>query len=174
MKYTKKFRVQSSEFRVRRVAASRRPGFSLIETAITVVIVGLAIAATMVAVTSSTRLNAEAAHLTTATLLAQHTREWTSRLPVFDPNTDTTNDFDDLQDFADVTFQPPRDGLGISLTGDDWADWRQIVTFEYVDENYLSGPAQTELTANCVGRFTVKTYKGDRPMATLSWVVSLQ
>ena len=62
-----------------------RGGFTLIETAITVVVVGVAIAAMMVAVSSSTRLNAEAGELTTATLLAQHTREWTSRLPLFDP-----------------------------------------------------------------------------------------
>ena len=151
-----------------------RGGFTLIETAITVVVVGVAIAAMMVAVSSSTRLNADAGDLTTATLLAQHTREWTSRLPLFDPDTDVSGDFDDLQDFDAVTFQPPRDGAGTALDGDDWDQWRQVVEFEYVDENYLAGPAQTELTETCLGRFTVNVYKADRPLASLAWVVSLQ
>lgn len=157
-----------------RPTANCRTGFTLIETAITVVVVGVAISATMVAVTSSTRLSAEANDLTTATLLAQHLREWTSRVPLFDPNTDTAGDYDDLADFADQTFQPPRDGAGAVLSDPAWADWKQVVDFEYVDENYLAGPAQSELTATCMGRFTVQVYRGQTPLATTAWVVSLQ
>jgi len=154
--------------------ANCRSGFTLIETAIVVVVVGVAVAAMMVAITSSTRLNDEANDLTAATLLAQHVREWTSRLPLFDPDTQVAGDFDNLQDFASQTFGPPRDGNGLALTDESWADWRQEVSFEYVDENYLSGPAQAELTAACMGRFTVKVYRGEEPLATLAWVVSLQ
>ena len=151
-----------------------RKGFTLIETAITVVIVGVAIAAMVVAVASSTRMNDEARHLTTATFLAQSMREWTSRLPLFDPNTDAPDDLDDLEDFADVAFEPPRDGSGVPLSDPKWSSWRQAVTFEYVDENYLAGPAQTEPTDACMGRFTVRVYMDQAPLARLSWVVSLQ
>jgi prepilin-type N-terminal cleavage/methylation domain-containing protein len=151
----------------------RRGGFTLVETAITLVIVGVAIAALVVSIGASTRMNAEARDLTTATFLAQSMREWSSRVGLFDPDTDTTGDYDDLEDFQDQTFQPPRDGSGIELTDENFGNWKQTVDLEYVDANYLAGPAQGTPSGTTLGRFTVRVYRDDELMARLSWVVSL-
>jgi len=72
-----------------------------------------------------TRDNANAAQLTTATMLAGHVQELMSGLPFSDPAYgsgsfgaeygETLADYDDVDDYHGVTLNPPRDAAGQSI-----------------------------------------------------------
>jgi hypothetical protein len=85
--------------------------------------------------------------LTTAAILAQEIREWTLRLPLSDPDpgdagkppgpdgTDPQTFVDDLDDLMDVTYSPPRDGLGQPIN--DMIGWAQHITLSWRDPRDL-------------------------------------
>ena len=124
---------------------SARGGFSLIEVAVATAIVGIALAALLVAVGSHTRVTEAARKLTQATSLAEEIREWTLNLPFSDPDpgdagkppgpdgSDPQVFVDDLDDLMDVTFSPPRDGQGNVLPGLD--GWSETLTLTWRDPN---------------------------------------
>ncbi len=123
----------------------RRPGFTLIETALATVIIGTGVLAIMAAQQAYHRKNNWAQHTGTAMLLANELREMTLTLPMHDPITaDTTlgaeideiavTDYDDLDDFAGVVtngfgagvrFSPPINALRQEIA--DMAGWEQLV-----------------------------------------------
>jgi len=115
-------------------------GFSLVELLIAILLVGVAIAALMVANGSLTIANSAGTDLSTAEFLIEQIRELTALLPVIDPQTgaDTFGpeeaslaDYDDLDDFDGAYFSPPiganRDVLN------DFAAFNQHVTVENVN-----------------------------------------
>ena len=126
---------------------SVRGGFSLIEVAVATAIVGIALAALLVAVGSNTRVNDAGAKLTQASFLAQEIREWTLTLPFSDPDpgdagnppgpdgSDPQHFVDDLDDLIDVTYSPPRDGEGVALY--DLDGWSQTISLTWRDPNSL-------------------------------------
>ncbi len=88
----------------------RRAGFTLIETALAIVIVGVGVLAMMSAQQAFHRKNRWSTHASTATWLANEIREMTLSLPKHDPVTGKSfwgpeptevsiDDFDDLDDF---------------------------------------------------------------------------
>jgi prepilin-type N-terminal cleavage/methylation domain-containing protein len=114
-----------------------RRGFTLIETALATIIVGVGVLALVESQQAFIRANAWSTHSATATYLANEIREMTRRMPRHDPVTglysqtvngaatlrgwgpeageSTVADFDDIDDFDGITFSfNGTDGLGDS------------------------------------------------------------
>jgi type II secretory pathway pseudopilin PulG len=134
-------------FRGRHDLPATGEGFTLAEVLIAVVLVGLGVAALMVAAQSSTQVNAAGWDLTQATYIAQEIREWTLKLPFSDPDPadagnppgpDGTNPqifVDDLDDLMDVTYGPPRNGVGQAIS--DLGNWSELIHLDWKDPDDL-------------------------------------
>ncbi len=176
---------------------SREHGFTLIEAALTTVIVGTGVLSIVAAQQAYHQKNDWAQRSGTAMLLANELRELTMPLPVYDPITGQAfigpepgeagiDDYDDLDDFAGVsldggvtypglTFNPPIDALGRTIN--DLTGWTQQVTVEGVlEENIGSGVTLNPGTAGTLTRLTVNVlYQGPNDPAPnsvtqLTWV----
>jgi type II secretory pathway pseudopilin PulG len=147
--------------------AKSRRAFTLIETALTTIIVGLAITALMGLILTNTQQNRWSQRVTTATLLAENIREMMNGLPFADPSTGTTTfgpesgevlaKFNDVDDFdgLDSTVRPdipqgqpvgPVDASrrvitetigGVAQVPPEWRNWRQQIRVDPVDPNNL-------------------------------------
>lgn len=126
-----------------------RGGFTLIETAVATVVVGMGVVALVHALAAGTRVNAAAQRMTRAAFLTQAVREWTVGLPFRDqddadinnpvgPDSSTSPEYfaDDLDDLMNYTFSPPRDGQGVAISS--MANWSQTVLMEWRDPHSLS------------------------------------
>jgi prepilin-type N-terminal cleavage/methylation domain-containing protein len=125
-----------------------RGGFSLVEVAVATAIVGVGVTALMAALAAGTRTNRAGQELTQAVFLAQEIREWTMNLPFSDPDpgdagkppgSDGTSPqifVDDLDDLLGVTYNPPRDGRGVSVAG--MAGWSQTMHLSWRDPSNLT------------------------------------
>ncbi len=159
---------------------SKRPirksgGFTLIEVAIATVIIAVGVIALMVGVGSSTRINGSGRALAQAVILAENIREWSIKLPFFDPElTDpgtigsetgetVVDDLDDL----DQPFTPPRDSQGNSITG--LTNWKQVVTVQWVDETNLGTISSTATDTVMVA---VEIQLNLKPIYSTSWLVA--
>lgn len=147
-------------------------GFTLIEAALTMVIVGVGVLAMVSAQQAYHQKNDWAQRTGTAQMLANEVRELTLTLPHHDPITGSVNlgpesnevgttpdpqvdvaNYDDLDDFAGdvtgagygggVTFSPPINGLRLEIDGLD--QWSQVVTVENVfPDNLVAGPTDIQ------------------------------
>ena len=63
-----------------------RGGFTLIEVAVAIIVVGIAVVALMTAVAAGTRVSGADMNITQAAFIVQELREWTLRLPFSDPD----------------------------------------------------------------------------------------
>jgi type II secretory pathway pseudopilin PulG len=116
--------------------ARRGRGFTLIEAALTTVIIGLGVLAAMQLFEACTRQNATSAQMTTALMLAGHVQEMTQHLAFNDPATGRTTfgaetgeslaTYDDLDDFDGRTFNPPLDATRASMS--DLSRYSQAVS----------------------------------------------
>lgn len=154
-----------------RAAGGIRPnGFTLLEVMVATVIVGIGVAGMMAATQSNTRVNAAGGDLTQATYLLGEIREWSMKLPYADPNghaPGADNPPNDVSDFLNVTFTPPRDACGQQIAG--LPGWSQVVRAQWKDPSSL----QTNVTAGAsdVVRITVTiTHNGVARLAS-SWNV---
>ncbi len=181
----------------RKAATCRqRRGFTLIEAALTTVIIGTGVLAIVAAQQAYHKKNDWAQRTATGLLLANEIRELTLTLPMHDPllgdetlgpeegETDV-NDYDDLDDFAGVvsptgvgegtTFNPPINALRLPI--DDLSGWTQQVTVTNVLEDNISAAFTQPLGTTNLVRVTVTvSYQGPNdaePMVitTLAWVV---
>jgi len=157
-----------------------RHGFTLIETAVATAIVGLGVAAALVAVQSGTRVNDAGRKLTMAGLLAQELREWTLRLPFSDqdegdqgnppgPDGADPQDFvDDLDDLMGVTYDPPRDGQGLAVT--DLTGWSQHIDLTWRDPADLTSVVAAGSSDVVYVEITI-SHKGAEVLKT-GWLVT--
>jgi hypothetical protein len=178
----------------------RAAGFTLIETALTMVIVGTGILAMVSAQQAYHMKNDWAARTGTAQMLANEIRELTIVLPQHDPITgDTTigpeanetggvTDWDDLDDFAGTisaagfgagtTFNPPINGLRLPIS--DMGNWQQFVTVENVLPDKLNPKSADTLPLGSTEMVRVRVTVRYRPGGTgsfedvtsLTWVVA--
>ena len=145
-------------------APRRRRAFTLIETMLTAIIVGLAISALVKQVLVSTQQNRFTQRMTTGSFLANNVREMMAGLPFNDPSMGTTtfgpesgevlatyNDVDDFDGF-DSTVRPDIPGgqpVGVvdaarrvitvnGVVPSEWANWRQQIAVDPVDPNNLN------------------------------------
>ena len=160
---------------VQRPRITPRRGFTLVEVAIAIVIVGTGSVALLGLTAACTTQNRAAADMTTAAMLAQHVQEMLAELPVSDPTLGTTTfgreagetvaTSDDVDDFNGVTFEPPVDSSRAALTGLNL--YSQIIT--------VTPAAAKQLTANS-GTYTgtvrvrVDIKKGSNVIHTLEWI----
>jgi hypothetical protein len=182
--------------RWRRPAAAR--GFTLIEAALTTVIVGTGVLAMVAAQQAYHQKNQWAQRSAQGLLLANELRELIMTLPLHDPidgpahmgpETGETGiaDYDDVDDFAGpvaagfgagVSFTPPVNALRQNIA--DLDGWMQKVTVINVlpDNISITDALAQPLGATALMRVSVSTtYQGphdENPMtiANLTWVIS--
>lgn len=142
----------------------RQRGFTLMETALAIVIVSTGVLAILYAQMAFHRQNDWSTHTSTATFLANEIREMSVRLSPHDPVTGmafwgpepnelTLADFDDLDDFDGVeglgTIFSAAEGTGPvnaqRLIIPDMEGWSQIVRVGKVPRNNISGPEDPSL-----------------------------
>ena len=154
---------------------------TLIEIMVATAIIGIGVAAMMVASTSTTQISAADRKLTQAIFLAQEIREWTIKLPFSDPepahqsnppgpdsgeNPQTT--VDDLDDLMGVTYSPPRDGQGMAIP--DMVGWAQKLTLTWRKTSDLT-QVVTAGTSDIVNVQVEISYKG-KNILTTNWLVN--
>ena len=171
---------------IRRPATrKRRRAFTLIETTLTTIIVGLAITALVKLVLSTTQQNRYTQRMTTGSLLADNCREMMAGLPFSDPSNGTQtfgpetgeklatfNDVDDFDGFdstvrSDIAAgQPvgPVDAArrvitetvgGVTQVPAEWKNWRQQIAVDPVDSNNLNTTYPKPNTARVCIRISV-------------------
>ena len=180
-----------------RASRRRRTGFTLIEAALTTVIVGTGVLAIVSAQQAYHIKNEYAARTGTAQLLANELRELTLSLPVHDPvtgiatlgpegNETSVADYDDLDDFAGTisgggvgsgtTFDPPINALRQPISAMD--RWSQVIEVRGVLPGYLNAQDAVSLGLADMFRVTVTVFYRDgsdteaQPATTLTWVVT--
>lgn len=158
-----------------------RRGFTLMESALAIVIIGTGVFAMLRLLSAGTSSNQAGAELTTAVNLANNVHEIIIRLPFYDPDTaqgatpawntkeaDVTQ-YDDVLDFDACTFSPPIDvrRQPISL----YAGWSQVVSVSSVSLNQLSS-TQTNSTAIPTARVTVQVFHAGRLIYQTNWLTT--
>jgi prepilin-type N-terminal cleavage/methylation domain-containing protein len=172
---------------------SRSPrGFTLIETALATVIVGVGVLSIVAAQQAFHKQNSWSTHATIASRLGNEIREMTLVLPRHDPVTGTAfwgpednesevDDFDDLDDFdgdgqglifAAALNNGPLNAMREQIP--NMNGWAQIVTVENVDPFNIQDP-QTDASTTMMRVEVLVTYQGpydDQPreMTRVSWV----
>jgi hypothetical protein len=173
----------------------RASGFTLIEAALTTVIVGTGVLAIVAAQQAYHQKNDWAQRSGTAMLLANELRELTMPMPMIDPITGATTigpeageasvaDYDDLDDFAGVpvggvypgtTFDPPIDAMRRQIP--DMAGWSQQIVVESVLESDIASTVPIPLGTTPMLRMTVSVmYQGPsdanaNTVTQLTWVI---
>ncbi|NBC10595.1 MAG: hypothetical protein GVY24_02520 [Planctomycetes bacterium] len=177
----------------------RRParGFTLIEAALTTVIVGTGVLAIVAAQQAYHQKNGWAQRTGTGMLLANELREMTMPLPVHDPITKDQNlgpepnepaldDFDDLDDFAGTldaggfgsgtTFSPPINALRQEVP--DMERWSQEIQVENVLPDFINATFTQPLGTTDTVRVTVTvryqspTAQDPETVTSLTWLVT--
>jgi Tfp pilus assembly protein PilV len=135
---------------------ARRRGFSIIEALIASVLVGLGIASLMVATKSGTQVNAASRDIARATRLGQEIREWTIKMS-----------FDEIEALGNVTYSPPRDGMGQTIA--DMTGWSQQITLTRRDPDDLCSPGDAD---SDVIHVEVTVLYDNRPVLVTGWFVT--
>ncbi len=185
--------------RCRKASKRRSAGFTLIEAALTTVIVGTGVLAIVAAQQAYHMKNDWAQRTGTAQYLANELRELTLTMPMHDPISGEAHlgpesdefsvaDYDDLDDFvgtidssgqgSGTTFEPPIDALREEIP--DMENWRQVVEVENVLPDNISATFTQPVGTTDVVRITVKAQYKDpskkplqyRTVTQLTWVVS--
>jgi Tfp pilus assembly protein PilV len=102
-----------------------RRGFTLIEAALTTMIVGVGLVATMQLLAAGTTSNIDGANTTTGVNLARNMRELTLK-----------STFAEVRAMNGQTHNPPLDSRGTAVVGFD--NWTQSMVVQPVDRNRLS------------------------------------
>lgn len=157
-------------------------GFSLLEVLIATLLVGLSIAALVVANGSFSMANVTGADLSTAEFLAEQIRELTTMLPVVDPAvTNWTalgpesgetavaayDDVDDFHGFDSATLGAPISAQRTTLS--DLAAFRQQVTVQKVNPSNFNETWADNAASN-FARVTVTILQNGRLINSASWI----
>ncbi len=176
----------------------RRTGFTLIETALATIIVGVGVLAIVSAQQAFHQKNSWSTHASTATFLGNEIREMTMLLPRHDPVTGaeiwgaednelSVDDFDDLDDFdGDGDGLIFSFGLGngpinalrqIIPNMDGWAQTVTVTNIDYFDINFYEPdfPAGGDPPTTMVKVEVVVTYEAPGAanpleMTRVSWI----
>ncbi len=180
---------------------ARQGGFTLIEAALTTVIIGTGVLAIVAAQQAYHIKNQWAQRSSLGLMLCSEIRELMLTMPLRDPqigvedlNRDKSGlavtDYDDVLDFAGPltdnradpdgrTFSPPINALRQELDDDAMAGWAQHVLIEAVDPGNVSSTIALSLAdEDLLIRVTVwATYQGpydEEPMevASLTWIMT--
>lgn len=162
---------------IKRKSMRLRDGFTLIEALLASILLGMAIAALLYSSGAYTRANGVGIDLSTAEFLIEEIRELTTVLPVVDPETgestfgiesgeSSVSDYDDLDDFDGLTFNPPVDVNGYQLS--EFSSFSQQVTVENISSSdFLT--VVSDHGSDFV-RVTVTVLLNGAEMSSSSWV----
>jgi hypothetical protein len=142
--------VRSRQHRSRRTAG----GFTLIEAALTTVVIGVGFVAMLQLLATGTISNVKGASLTTGVNLAKNIRESTLRLP-----------FASLPALNNETFSPPIDSRGEVLS--QMEGWEQRIRVRAVQPEELTLEI-VDSTPDAL-RVTVTVWHHQRQICELSW-----
>ncbi len=154
----------------------RRGGFTLIESALCTVIVGVGVVAMIQLMAAGTMSNSEGTELTTAINLANNVREISLGLPFADPQAPTTwatkestvAAYDDVLDLDDCTFSPPLDVRRQPISA--YSNWSQVVTVQSVAQDNLTS-VRPDTMAEATARVTCVIKHNNDEVYQLSWLV---
>jgi type II secretory pathway pseudopilin PulG len=181
-----------------------RRGWTLIETTLTTIIVGLAITALVKQVLATTQQSAYTLRLTTGSLLAENCREMMMGLPFADPMNGTSgfgpdsgetlatyNDIDDFDGFdstnrPDIAVGQPVGVVdasrrvitetvgGTTQVPAEWVNWRQQIAVDPVDPTNFNTTFPKPNTARNCVRVTVTISYKSPGTSTWTQVVQLR
>ncbi len=153
-----------------------RSGFSLIETLIAIVLVGLAMASLLAANGAFTRANGAGTDLSTAEFLVEQIRELSALLAVIDPESETAvfgvesgealSTYDDIDDLDGANFSPPIGANRSPLT--ELATFSQQVTVQNVNASNFEQVVADHGSAFV--RVTVRVYLNSREISAARWL----
>jgi len=160
-----------------RLRARLRRGFTLIEAALTTVIVGVGVVSMLRLLAAGTSANSDATELTTALNLAGNIHELSQTLAFQDPGTEvwgheagetlaTYNDVWDLNGFTS-TSAGPIDAHRAAIT--NMPAWQQQVTVSCVDPNGVTTGLPNG--ASAFARVTVVVRHNAQEVCRISWLV---
>jgi hypothetical protein len=153
---------------LRQLRACRRSrgAFTLIETAVATVIVGLGTVAMMALLAAGTTSNIATGELTTAVDLANNIHELSAQLsyPTTGtwgmPNGETISDCfttGNVSWLNGASFNPPIDATANAISG--MSSWEEVVTVNNVNPNNVAGlPLSPNATSNPLSSVTVTIY----------------
>ena len=128
-----------------------RRGFTLIETGLATIIIGVGVTAICSLLAKGTVANGQGTNLTIAVNLANNIHEMSYNLHFYDPSIssvtwgtayhwgpesgETLATYNDIDDFDGQTFSPPIDSRRQPLS--QYATWSQSVSVQSVDPNFV-------------------------------------
>ena len=149
-------------------------GFSLIEVAMSSLLVGAVLVASMRVTGQALMVQRDRAHMSTAAFLAEGLLSEILLLPYMEPGLNNSpirreagepaNDrskFDDVDDYHNYTESPPRSLENEELP--DFVGWRRSVVVQWVNPNNLN---QTQGGESGVKRVTVQVHRNGQLLAT--------
>lgn len=155
-----------------------RRGFTLVEAALTMVIVGTGVMALLQLLAAGTMSNSTATELTTAINLANNVHEIALSLPFTSTTNPTSTTFKDsggptnytyLWDMNGDTYSPP---LNIQRTAiGTYSNWSQVVTINSVDPTNLTAIRPNSVTLP-TARVTVVILHHGKTVYQTSWVIA--
>jgi type II secretory pathway pseudopilin PulG len=163
---------------------TRRGGFTLIEAAMTTVIIGVGCVAMLRLLGAGTLANNDGAELTTGMNLAGNIRELLTGVHYSDPTSPShwgaesgetsATAYNDLDDFDGKSFSPPIDARRQSL-GSNYSDWTQSVKIETIKPDSLSTTIShlnltPDLRPTC--RCTVTVTHNGKTVYTQNWIAA--
>jgi prepilin-type N-terminal cleavage/methylation domain-containing protein len=158
----------------RHVSPRRRSGFTLIESALAMVIIGVGVVGMLQLLAAGSMANGEATELTTAVNLANNIHEIMVGLSTFDPVNPTIwskqralATYNDVISFNGDTYSPPVDVNRNSIAG--MGAWSQSVSVQTVAYSQLTTLETDDATQPAV-RVTVSIVHNGRPVYQTSWV----
>ena len=154
-----------------------RPGFLLIEAALTTIIIGVGVVALVQLLAIGTKNNDTSARMTTAVNMANNIHEIMAGLPLYDPNYSTTwnpnlssvSTFAGITEFDGSTFSPPLDNTRASMSG--YGAWSETITVQSLNEDNL-GTTVTDSTSQNAARVTVTVSQNGAQVYQASWVAA--
>ena len=129
-------------------------GFTLIESALAVTIIGTAFVSMLSLLATGTMANIDSAELTTGVNLARNIRELTLQ-----------QKYTDLPGYNNRSYQPPKDSQGNNISS--MSGWKQAITVQAVDPHSLT-TNQIDSTPSAV-RITVTVSHNGEKVSDLSW-----
>jgi len=156
-----------------------RRGFTLLETALATIIIGVGVVSIMELLGRGTNSNVESAELTTGVNLVRNIRELALKFSYNDPATPGTWGLDGAESPTDATtwndvndmdgrnMRPPIDSRGIRLDG--LANWTQSIVVHSVDPNSLT--TDTGNGTSPASRITVTVTHGSQVVTQSTWYV---
>jgi hypothetical protein len=155
---------------------TRRGGFTLIETAMVMTLIGLGVLAMLELLAAGSVSNAYGTEMTTAVHLANNVHEISLGLAFKDPQNPTAwnskeaggvTAYDNVTDLDATSFSPPLDVRRQPMPA--YSGWGQRVKVESVAEDYVASVRPNTITYP-TARVTVTIFHNGRDIYTTSWL----